>query len=94
MQIKIPVVATVSQRRGEDGNMCMEVQSPGPTPDSTGDTYVFTGTEENDADEEQTVDAAPDTQLEFLDEAGNIITEEEFNNADNCNIVTLFLFLY
>lgn len=95
VQIKIPVVATVSQRRGEDGNMCMEVQSPGPTPDSSADTYVFTGTE-NDADVEDE-NVAPDTQIEYLDESGNIITEEEFNNTDNCkndSFIVVFLVLF
>lgn len=89
MQIKIPVVATVSQRRGADGNMCMEVQSPGPTPDSSTDSYVFTGTKNDDEGHmvqgpggENVVSSA--TQVEYLDEAGNIITEEEFNNTNNC----------
>lgn len=45
VQIKIPVVATVIQRCGKDGNLCMAVQSPGPTEGSGSDTYVLSTTE-------------------------------------------------
>lgn len=113
VQIKIPVVATVIQRRGEDGNMCMMVQSPGPSPEgSASDTYIFNSTENEDmmdqsegsgvatfffcstgvvAENSMEVgggDAVDNvvsgTQIEYLDEAGNIITEEQFSTTDTC----------
>lgn len=45
VQIKIPVVATVVQRCGKDGIMCMAIQSPGPAAETVmNDNYVFTTT--------------------------------------------------
>lgn len=78
VQIKIPVVATVIQRRGEDGNMCMMVQSPGPSSDTSSptDTYVFTGNE-NEIELQETTNSQ--TEIQYMDERGNVITEEDFH---------------
>lgn len=52
MQIKIPVVATVVQRCGKDGNMCMAVQSPGPNTEGTmNENYTFTTTTDSNQQE-------------------------------------------
>lgn len=48
VQIRIPVVATVIQRCGKDGNMCMDVESPGPSDGGMlNDNYVFTTTNDS-----------------------------------------------
>lgn len=87
VQIKIPVVATVIQRRGEDGNVCMTVQSPGPCSElSPGDTFVFNNGSENEqsATETNSSDSVvTETQIQYMDETGNVVTEEEFN-AQSC----------
>lgn len=105
-------MATVIQRCGKDGNMCMAVESPGPASESAGnENYVFTTTAslENDAEgtvtEERDENAAttaaenvttliPETQIEFLDEAGNVIPEDDFNKGEKRLSVAVFGCLY
>ncbi|KAF2902880.1 hypothetical protein ILUMI_03308 [Ignelater luminosus] len=100
VQIKIPVVATVVQRCGKDGNMCMAVQSPGPNTEGTvNENYTFTTTTDNREEGNsvinfpQTFESAnfnnfteenqiqSSTQIQFLDECGNLLNEDETKNT-------------
>lgn len=82
--------------------MCMMVQSPGPSTDtassSNDSTYVFTGNE-SDAQEISGDSVVSDAQIEYMDAAGNIITEEEFHAQTSCKKqlpfkkIELFFFL-
>ncbi|GJQ83402.1 hypothetical protein Trydic_g14184 [Trypoxylus dichotomus] len=54
VQIKIPVVATVIQRCGKDGNMCMDVESPGPSSGGLVQDSYLVNSQENQAADNQT----------------------------------------
>lgn len=90
VQIKVPVVATVIQRRGENGSMSMTINAPGPSltdQPSESNTYIFTANMNDIAAQENNSGSSDNTisqpQIEFLDETGNMITEEEFH-AQSC----------
>ncbi|KAK9737950.1 Zinc finger, C2H2 type [Popillia japonica] len=75
VQIKIPVVATVIQRCGKDGNMCMDVESPGPSSGGlVQDSYLV------NAPEPQVTDTQKTTETQVVPE---VSTASEISNQVN-----------
>ncbi|KAK5638728.1 hypothetical protein RI129_013023 [Pyrocoelia pectoralis] len=87
VQIKIPVVATVVQRCGQDGSVSMAVESPGPSTDELNQEHYFLPTTTlNDINAQ--FDSHIDTQaitpadIQYIDECGNIISFDEFKEKN------------
>ncbi|KAK3912527.1 Fez family zinc finger protein 2 [Frankliniella fusca] len=80
VQIKVPVVATVIQRVGENGQLTISVESPGP--DQSPETIA---TEEEsglevlpeESDEEGAVEATPEAEAELMEDGEEIIDQAE-----------------
>lgn len=71
VQIRIPVVATVVQRKGKDGNVCMTVQSPGEAGEDDAKCIFTTTTASQDGaegDENQTLKMEVDREEGGVDE--------------------------
>lgn len=95
VQIRVPVVATVVQRRNENGNMCMMIQTAGPCPTDADDVTLSNNTtssvvseqsdtpDGNNNNTSSSLSTISETQIEFIDEGGNVIREEEFQ-AESC----------
>nr|XP_022905795.1 uncharacterized protein LOC111417674 isoform X1 [Onthophagus taurus] len=80
VQIKIPVVATVVQRCGKDGNMCMDVESPGPSSDTLQDASYLVKANQNLGDQgikpnENTMAVLNSNDVQFFD-----LTPKNANN--------------
>ncbi|KAF5287341.1 hypothetical protein FQA39_LY15944 [Lamprigera yunnana] len=96
VQIKIPVVATVVQRCGKDGNMCMAIESPDPNNENADNqNYVLTTTANNNIEGDymdytnlnftsfdETNNICISSELDYVDECGNVISFEEFKAKD------------
>uniref|UniRef100_A0A1Y1NP64 Uncharacterized protein n=2 Tax=Photinus pyralis TaxID=7054 RepID=A0A1Y1NP64_PHOPY len=83
VQIKIPVVATVVQRCGQDGSVSMAIESPGPSGDEIGqDHYFLPSTTLDDIHAQFSSHVITPANIQYIDECGNVVPFDEFKEKN------------
>lgn len=83
VQIKIPVVATVVQRCGQDGSVSMAIESPGPSSDEIGqDHYFLPSSTLDEINAQFSSHVISQANIQYIDECGNVVSLEEFKEKN------------